>query len=249
MRDENGNLLWVDRLTGKPAQEGDENAMTIPQPGTYQIGHDFGHENWRSVRQGNEEGWTQRELSELQNNGPFRLETPPENWSHQNEDKSPYSPNPDWTPERLRSEMISQVPNTSMVLEHPPVSIPAESPPRPVPVPSTPTEVVPHDPIPQGPTIMSTPANSIPPWMQQLITPSATPSAPPAVGSYQSFLTPSAPASAPAASAPGQSFAEQVTGSLQASKPTPEETGVVAGFTAFVGGVLTIFKLLSGRTT
>ncbi|CPV75153.1 GH-E family nuclease [Mycobacteroides abscessus] len=249
VRDENGNLLWVDRLTGKPAQEGDENAMTIPQPGTYQIGHDFGHENWRSVRQGNEEGWTQRELSELQNNGPFRLETPPENWSHQNEDKSPYSPNPDWTPERLRSEMISQVPNTSMVLEHPPVSIPAESPPRPVPVPSTPTEVVPHDPIPQGPTIMSTPANSIPPWMQQLITPSATPSAPPAVGSYQSFLTPSAPASAPAASAPGQSFAEQVTGSLQASKPTPEETGVVAGFTAFVGGVLTIFKLLSGRTT
>ncbi|WP_109549696.1 GH-E family nuclease, partial [Mycobacteroides abscessus] len=170
VRDENGNLLWVDRLTGKPAQEGDENAMTIPQPGTYQIGHDFGHENWRSVRQGNEEGWTQRELSELQNNGPFRLETPPENWSHQNEDKSPYSPNPDWTPERLRSEMISQVPNTSMVLEHPPVSIPAESPPRPVPVPSTPTEVVPHDPIPQGPTIMSTPANSIPPWMQQLIT-------------------------------------------------------------------------------
>ncbi|MDM2086074.1 GH-E family nuclease [Mycobacteroides abscessus] len=167
VRDENGNLLWVDRLTGKPAQEGDENAMTIPQPGTYQIGHDFGHENWRSVRQGNEEGWTQRELSELQNNGPFRLETPPENWSHQNEDKSPYSPNPDWTPERLRSEMISQVPNTSMVLEHPPVSIPAESPPRPVPVPSTPTEVVPHDPIPQGPTIMSTPANSIPPWMQQ----------------------------------------------------------------------------------
>ncbi|MBE5484962.1 hypothetical protein E3G42_003286 [Mycobacteroides abscessus] len=249
VRDENGNLLWVDRLTGKPAQEGDENAMTIPQPGTYQIGHDFGHENWRSVRQGNEEGWTQRELSELQNNGPFRLETPPENWSHQNEDKSPYSPNPDWTPERLRSEMIFQVPNTSMVLEHPPVSIPAESPPRPVPVPSTPTEVVPHDPIPQGPTIMSTPANSIPPWMQQLITPSATPSAPPAVGSYQSFLTPSAPASAPAASAPGQSFAEQVTGSLQASKPTPEETGVVAGFTAFVGGVLTIFKLLSGRTT
>ncbi|WP_457160453.1 GH-E family nuclease [Mycobacteroides abscessus] len=249
VRDENGNLLWVDRLTGKPAQEGDENAMTIPQPGTYQIGHDFGHENWRSVRQGNEEGWTQRELSELQNNGPFRLETPPENWSHQNEDKSPYSPNPDWTPERLRSEMIFQVPNTSMVLEHPPVSIPAESPPRPVPVPSTPTEVVPHDPIPQGPTVMSTPANSIPPWMQQLITPSATPSAPPAVGSYQSFLTPSAPASAPAASAPGQSFAEQVTGSLQASKPTPEETGVVAGFTAFVGGVLTIFKLLSGRTT
>ncbi|SIE41514.1 Uncharacterised protein [Mycobacteroides abscessus subsp. abscessus] len=100
VRDENGNLLWVDRLTGKPAQEGDENAMTIPQPGTYQIGHDFGHENWRSVRQGNEEGWTQRELSELQNNGPFRLETPPENWSHQNEDKSPYSPNPDWTPEK-----------------------------------------------------------------------------------------------------------------------------------------------------
>ncbi|SLI44937.1 Uncharacterised protein [Mycobacteroides abscessus subsp. bolletii] len=249
IRDEDGNLLWVDRFTGAVVPPDHENAMTVPQPGTYHAGHDFGHESWRSVRQGTEESWTQRELSEFQNNGPWRIETPAENMSRRFEDKSPYSPNPNWTPERLRSEMISQVPDTSMVLEHPPVSIPAESPPRPVPVPSAPTEVVPHDPIPQGPTIMSTPANSIPPWMQQLITPSTTPSAPPVVGSYQSFLTPSAPASAPAASAPGQSFAEQVTGSLQASKPTPEETGVVAGFTAFVGGVLTIFKLLGGRTT
>ncbi|TDZ82903.1 hypothetical protein DE4585_01695 [Mycobacteroides salmoniphilum] len=249
VRDADGNLSWVDQFTGKPAQEGDENAMTIPQPGTYQIGHDFGHENWRSVRQGTEEGWTQKELNDFQNNGPFRVETPPENWSHQNEDKSPYSPNPDWTPDRLRSEMISEVPNIPPVVEHPPVSIPAVPPPRPVPVPSTPTEVTPHDPIPQGPIIMSTPANSIPPWMQQLITPSAAAPSQNSLGITQ--LPQVQPAPVGGASPSGPSIGQQIQGSLpQASdiKPTPEEVSVVSGFTAFVGGAWAIFKIFSGRT-
>ncbi len=249
VRDADGNLSWVDQFTGKPAQEGDENAMTIPKPGTYQIGHDFGHENWRSVRQGNEEGWTQKELSEFQNNGPFRVETPPENWSHQNEDKSPYSPNPDWTPDRLRSEMISEVPNIPPVVEHPPVSIPAVSPPRPVPVPSTPTVVTPHDPIPQGPTIMSTPANSIPPWMQQLIAPTAA--APPQNSLGITQLPQVQPAPTGGASPSGPSIGEQVKGSLPNAaelKPTQEEVGVAGAFAMLVGGVATMFKIFSGRT-
>ncbi|TDZ80102.1 hypothetical protein DE4585_03853 [Mycobacteroides salmoniphilum] len=250
MRGEDGDLVWVDRFTGALVPPDHENAMTVPQPGAYNAGHDFGHENWRSVRQGTEEGWTQRELSEFQNNGPWRIETPAENTSRRFEDKSPYSPNPDWTPDRLRSEMISEVPNIPPVVEHPPVSIPAVPPPRPVPVPSTPTVVTPHDPIPQGPIIMSTPANSIPPWMQQLITPSAA--APPQNSLGITQLPQVQPAPAGGASPSGPSIGQQIQGSLpQASdiKPTPEEVSVVSGFTAFVGGAWAIFKLLTGGRT
>ncbi len=250
LRDPDGNLVWVDQFTGAVVPPDHPNAMTMPRPGTYNAGHDFGHENWRSLRQAREEGWTQRELSEFQNNGPWRLETPPENSGHQHEDKSPYSPNPDWTPERLRSEMISAVPDTSMVLEHPPVSIPAASPPRSIPVPSTPTEVVPHDPIPQGPTIMSTPANSIPPYLQQLVMPSVSPPPPqPGWGLWQLPLGTSAPSPAPT---PYPSLMEQfkavagmnVPSPGTIAQPSPEQSSAWSTLAAGAAGALALLGAL-----
>jgi len=250
LRDPDGNLVWVDQFTGAVVPQDHPNAMTMPRPGTYNAGHDSGYENWRSLRQAREEGWTQRELSEFQNNGPWRLETPAENSGHQHEDKSPYSPNPDWTPERLRSEMISAVPNTSMVLEHPPVSVPAESPPRTVPVPSTPTEVVPHDPIPQSPTIMSTPANSIPPYLQQLVMPSVSPPPPqPGWGLWQLPLGTAAPSPAPT---PYPSLMEQfkavagmnVPSPGAIAQPSPEQSSAWSTLAAGAAGALAFVGLL-----
>ncbi|MCV7229093.1 HNH/ENDO VII family nuclease [Mycolicibacterium komossense] len=106
-RNANGDLIWVDRDTGRvvgTGPEGPPNSMTVPEKGASHLGHEYGDENWRVLRQAEEEGWTQEELNDFMNNREkYRLETPAENSGHANEDKSPYESNPDWTPERVKA--------------------------------------------------------------------------------------------------------------------------------------------------
>jgi HNH/ENDO VII superfamily nuclease with conserved GHE residues len=68
-RDANGDLIWVDKTTGQRVPEGTPGSMTVPERGSYHLGHKYGEENWRALRQAEEEGWTQQELNDAMN-GP-----------------------------------------------------------------------------------------------------------------------------------------------------------------------------------
>ncbi|HJT95553.1 MAG TPA: GH-E family nuclease [Mycobacterium sp.] len=180
-RDAKGDLIWVDKVTGARVAEGAPNSMTIPERGYYHLGHEFGYENWRVLRQAMEEGWTQQELNDFMNqHGNYRLETPSENLSHAHEDRSPYVPNAEWTPHRIlegaaagggagtgTAPFINAPPNLPNVLDHPPVGVPPVSGNQP--------------PTPAIPPLQPTPA--LPPW---LLDPSAghTPETNPLLGPY-----------------------------------------------------------------
>jgi hypothetical protein len=108
-RNSNGDLIWFDKDTGKEVGTGPvgpEDSMTLPERGSSHLGHQSGEENWRVLKQAEEEGWTQKELNDFMNQKDrYRLETPEENSGHANEDKGEYAPNPDWTPERVKGGM------------------------------------------------------------------------------------------------------------------------------------------------
>lgn len=107
-RNTNGELIWVDKDTGKEVgigPQGPPNSMTVPEKGQAHLGHKYGEENWRVLKQAEEEGWTQEELNDFMNQrGRYRVETPAENHGHAYEDKSPYTPHPEWTPDRIKGE-------------------------------------------------------------------------------------------------------------------------------------------------
>lgn len=139
-RDANGELIWVDPATGRRVAPGE--GITIPERGSFHLGHEERFENWRVLRQAAEENWTQKELNDFFNQrGRYRLEAPAENLSHLFEDKSPYVPNPEWTPPRIKEELaaaaaagsgdgsatapfIGAPPNIPNILEHPPLPAP-----------------------------------------------------------------------------------------------------------------------------
>jgi len=108
LRNANGDPIWVDKNTGREVgtgPQGPPDSMTVPEKGQSHLGHQYGEENWRVLKQAEEEGWTQKELNDFMNQrGRYRVETPAENHGHGYEDKSAYHPNPDWTPERITAE-------------------------------------------------------------------------------------------------------------------------------------------------
>lgn len=194
-RDESGDLIWVDKVTGARVAEGTADSMTIPERGYYHLGHEFGYENWRVLRQAVEEGWTQQELNDFMNqHGHYRLETPRENLSHAHEDPRPFSPNPEWTPPRLldgaaagagagdgTAPVIAPPPNMPGVLDHPPVAVPPAQ--------------GGHPPAPAIPPLAPTPA--LPPWLTEPGVGHA-PGANPLLGPYDvSIDTPPASAAPP----------------------------------------------------
>lgn len=230
-RDANGDLIWVDKLTGARVAEGAPNSMTIPERGNYHLGHEYGVENWRVLRQATEEGWTQQELNDFINHREnFRLETPAENYSHAHEDPSPFLPNPNWTPERLAegaaagagagggtAPFISAPPNLPNVLDHPPVALPP-----------------PNSPPLQGPAIPPlAPTPALPPWLVDPGTAHA-PANNPLLGPYGVNMDmPSVPGGAAAGGfeMPGLSIdLPDVTPNV-----SPEDAAEAGGFLAGVG--------------
>lgn len=232
-RDAAGELIWVDETTGRRVAEGTPGAMTVPEKGKYHLGHDFGSENWRILRQAMEEGWTQQELNDFVNRREnFRMETPAENSGHANEDKSPYAPNPAWTPERLQAganaaagstsaPSISLPPNLPNVLNHPPVALPSFD--------------GNHSPVPGLPPVAPPPP--LPPWLtgaggggEYTHNPLGGP-----IGVNVDTL----PAPAPAAPSPGWSPPD-ISVHMPDVNVTPEEAGKATGIVAGIGAFLAI---------
>ena len=234
-RDANGGLIFVDKLTGARVAEGAPNSMTIPERGFYHLGHEFGQENWRVLRQATEEGWTQQELNDFMNqHGRYRLETPVENLSHAHEDRSPYAPNPEWTPQRVlegatagagatggSAPIIGLPPNLPGILDHPPVTLPPP--------------VAGHPPTPLIPPLQPNPA--LPPW---LLDPGVghAPGANPLLGPYGVNLdTPAAPSFSPS-----ESMLPDFSIDMPDISVTPED-GAKAGFWAGLGTMLAWFSI------
>ncbi|GLP76370.1 hypothetical protein TUM20983_34800 [Mycobacterium antarcticum] len=223
-RDASGNLLWFDKNTFAPATEGSPNAMTIPERGYYHLGHEFGSENWRVLRQAVEENWTQQELNDLNQHGNYRVETPSENLSHAHEDTSPYAPNPDWTPQRVldgasagtsasggTAPIIAPPPNLPGLLDHPPVALPP-----------------PNSPPLYGPAIPPiAPTPALPPWLTD---PGSghVPSSNPFAGPYG--VTMDTPASVAAPPSSGGSSLPDMTPNI-----SPQDAADAGGFLATVG--------------
>lgn len=232
MRDAAGELIWVDETTGKRVAEGTPNSMTLPERGGFHLGHQFGSENWRILQQAAEEGWTQKELNDFVNNHEhFRLETPAENAGHANEDHSPFSTNPAWTPERLvdgasggaggtSAPSISLPPNLPNVLDHPPVALPSFD--------------GSHSPAPGLPPVAPTPA--LPPWLTGA----------PAPGEYGPGHNPlSGPFGVnidapPATGSPPPSGWTPPDVSIDLPDVSPKEAAEAGGFVAGVGAFLAI---------
>jgi hypothetical protein len=230
-RDEHGNLIWVDELTGKRVAEGTPGAMTIPERGDYHMGHQFGEENWRVLRQAAEEGWTQQELNDFMNQHErYRLETPAENFGHGFEDKGSYVANPEWTPQRIKDLLasggaatapsIGAPPNIPPVLTHPPQPVPSFQPGSPAPA-----AIIPP----------AAPNPGLPPW---LTGPTATPGYNPLTGPF-GVNADSLPAPAPGAASPPSTSS---TGPLININQPAAEAGAAAGGVAAVlsalGGIL-----------
>lgn len=233
MRDAAGELLWVDETTGKQVPEGTPNSMTLPERGGFHLGHQFGSENWRILQQAAEEGWTQKELNDFVNNHEhFRLETPAENAGHANEDHSPFSRNPAWTPDRLvdgasggaggtSAPVISLPPNLPNVLDHPPVALP--------PFDGN------HSPGPGLPPVAPTPP--LPPWLTGAGGGGEYTHNP--LGGPIGVNVDAPPAPAPAAPSPGWSPPD-ISVHMPDVNITPEEAGKAGGFVAGVGAFLAI---------
>lgn len=227
-----GELIWVDETTGRRVAEGTPGAMTIPAQGGFHLGHDFGSENWRILRQAMEEGWTQQELNDFVNrHSPFRLETPAENSGHANEDHSPYAPNPAWTPERLQAganaaagsnsaPSISLPPNLPNVLNHPPVALPSFD--------------GSHSPVPGLPPVAPTPP--LPPWLTGAGGGEYTHNP---LGGPIGVNVDTLPAPAPAAPSPGWSPPD-ISVHMPDVNVTPEEAGKATGVVAGIGAFLAI---------
>lgn len=232
-RDANGNLLWFDKDTFVRVPEGTPNAMTIPERGYYHFGHEFGRENWRVLQQATEEGWTQQELNDFMNqHGNYRLETPSENLSHAHEDRSPYVPNPEWTPPRIlegtaagggtgagTAPFIDAPPNLPNVLDHPPVGVP--------PVSGN------HPPTPAISPLQPTPA--LPPW---LLDPSSghTPATNPLLGPYGVNIdTPPAPAAPPSTGLPLPHLPDVNLPDVSVSPEAAENAGKATGTVGAAG--------------
>jgi hypothetical protein len=232
MRDAAGELIWVDQATGTRVAEGTPNSMTIPEKGAFHLGHDFGSENWRILRQAMEEGWTQSELNDFINNHEhFRLETPAENWGHAHEDRGPYVPNPAWTPDRLvdgaaagsgvaggTAPYISLPPNMPNVFDHPPVALPNFD--------GT------HSPAPGLPPLAPTPG--LPPWLI----------GPPEAGHIPGYNPLNGPFgvnidSPPVVAPPGWTPPD-LSIDLPDVHVTPEDAAEAGGFLAGVGAVLVL---------
>lgn len=162
LRDELGDLVWVDPETGDVVAEGTPGAITVPEPGSYHLGHRPGMENWRILRQAIEEGWTRREFLDFMNRrGVYDLQTPADNLSHRHEDPQPYAPNPDFTPPRLRPDgaAIPSIPGFGVSAVAPPPSDlfgPGASAPHPA--------VLPDFSLPPHP-------QTLPPFLQQYVPP------------------------------------------------------------------------------
>lgn len=233
VRDAAGELIWVDEVTGRRVAEGAPGAMTIPAQGGYHLGHDFGSENWRILRQAMEEGWTQQELNDFVNRREnFRMETPAENSGHANEDKSPYSPNPAWTPERLQAganaaagstsaPSISLPPNLPNVLNHPPVALPSFD--------------GSHSPVPGLPPVAPTPP--LPPWLTGAGGGGEYTQNP--LGGPIGVNVDTLPAPAPAAPSPAWSPPD-ISVHMPEVNVTPEEAGKATGVVAGIGAFLAI---------
>ncbi|CAM3793167.1 HNH/ENDO VII family nuclease [Mycobacterium frederiksbergense] len=233
MRDAAGELIWVDQATGARVTEGAPNSMTIPEKGGFHLGHDFGSENWRVLRQAMEEGWTQSELNDFINNHEhFRLETPAENWGHAHEDRSPFVPNPAWTPDRLldgaaagaaaeggTAPYISLPPNMPNVFDHPPVALPSFD--------GT------HSPAPGLPPLAPTPG--LPPWLI----------GPPEAGHVPGYNPLSGPfgvsIDSPPIAAPSPGWTPpDLSIDLPDVHVTPEDAAEAGGFLAGVGAALAL---------
>ncbi|WP_102142983.1 HNH/ENDO VII family nuclease [Mycobacterium hubeiense] len=232
-RDADGDLIWVDKLTGARVAEGTPDSMTVPERGHYHLGHQYGYENWRVLHQAAEEGWTQQEFNDFMNqHGHYRLETPSENLSHAHEDHSPYIPNPAWTPDRLAeataagagtgggtAPIIAPPPNMPGVLDHPPVAVPPAQ--------------GSHPPTPTIPPLAPTPA--LPPWLTD---PGAghAPGANPLLGPYDVSID-SAPT--PATSPTTAWTPPDLSIELPDVHLTPEDAKT-GGFLAGVGAAIAI---------
>lgn len=236
LRDADGKLLWFDEVTGRRVAEGTPGAMTVPDQGKYHLGHDFGSENWRILRQAMEEGWTQQELNDFVNRREnFRMETPAENSGHANEDKSPYAPNPAWTPDRIvqganaaagstAAPSISLPPNLPNVLNHPPVALPS-------------FDGSHHSPVPGLPPVAPTPP--LPPWLTGAGGVSGGEYTYNPLGGPAGVNADTLPSPAPAAPPPGWSPPD-ISVHMPDVNVTPEEAGKAGGILAGIGGVLVI---------
>ncbi|OMC33855.1 hypothetical protein A5740_11225 [Mycobacterium sp. GA-1841] len=235
-----GELIWVDETTGRRVAEGTPGAMTIPAQGGFHLGHDFGSENWRILRQAAEEGWTQQELNDFVNRHEhFRLETPAENSGHANEDHRPYAPNPAWTPERLlgganaaagstSAPSISLPPNLPNVLNHPPVALPS-------------FDGSHHSPIPGLPPVAPTPP--LPPWLTGAGGGEYTHNP---LGGPIGVNIDALPAPAPPAPSPGWTPPD-ISVHMPDVNITPEEAGKGAGVVAGIGAFLALLGKFAGE--
>ena len=213
-RDANGDLIWVDKNTGQRVPEGTPNSMTVPERGSYHLGHQYGEENWRVLRQAEEEGWTQQELNDFMNHHEhYRLETPPENLSHRYEDTAPYAPNPEWTPEPHPA---------SAPLAGAPAPAPA---PAQVPAPAASGSSAPMiSPPPQLPPAPHPPV-TLPPFLQQPVPPGYQIAPPPANLPFGGWDMPGDSGSRASAAPPGGWSMPQIS----MPQLTPDQELVLGG--------------------
>ncbi|MES5383473.1 hypothetical protein A5731_08185 [Mycolicibacterium conceptionense] len=240
MRDAAGDLIWVDETTGRRVAEGTPGAMTVPDPEKFHLGHQFGEENWRILRQAMEEGWTQQEVNDFINHSEhFRLETPAENSGHANEDHSPFSRNPAWTPDRIvegantaagstSAPSISLPPNLPNVLNHPPVALPS-------------FDGSHHSPVPGLPPVAPTPP--LPPWLTGAGGGEYTHNP---LGGPIGVNIDVPPAPAPAAPSPGWTPPD-ISVHMPDVNITPEEAGKGAGVVAGIGAFLALLGKFAGE--
>ncbi|MCG5430897.1 GH-E family nuclease [Mycobacterium sp. MYCO198283] len=241
-RDPNGELTWVDRTTGQRVPAGTPDAMTVPERGSYHLGHKYGYENWRVLRQAAEEGWTQGELNDFMNrHGLYDVSSPADNLSHRYEDSSPYAPNPEWTPERLRNVLPTPeaVPGTAAPAGAPQAPVSSQVP-TPSAVPSPGAASAPLVSPPPDLTLPPHPAISLPPFLQPAIPPGYAAGQAPVDPSLNwlpmdtgGVSAPAAPTT-PAPAAPSSGFSLPTPDISLPPPPTPDQA---AAGTAAVGGV------------